>query len=185
MKNKLFLGVAILTLGSLGFAKPYSIDPAHSSVGFEVKHLGFSKVNGVFDQFSGKIDIDPKTKKINVLEGNIKIASIDTKNQKREDHLKADDFFNATKFPEGKFVMTKQDGNKIYGNLTLKGITKPVIWNIEVNGPGTNPMTKKEFMALEINGSVSRKDFKIGTGMGDVVLGDIVNVKIQLEVYAQ
>lgn len=185
MKKLMFSALALTTLFGLAQAKPYTIDMAHSSVSFDVKHLSLSKVKGSFSHFDGKVDIDPKSKKINSLEGSVQINSVDTKNQKREDHLNAPDFFDSKKFPDGKFVMTKHEGNKIYGNLTLRGVTKPVVWDVEVNGPGTNPMTKQEFMAIEITGKVNRKDFDIGKSFGDMVLSDLVNINIQLEVYAK
>ncbi|RDU73945.1 polyisoprenoid-binding protein [Helicobacter anseris] len=178
----------ILTLclfGAIAFAKPYDIDLAHSSVDFEVKHLSLSKVNGNFDEFSGKVDVDPQTKTINALEGEISIASINTKNQKRDAHLNANDFFDSKKFPKAKFVMTKHEGNKIYGNLTFKNITKPVVFDIEVNGPAQNPMNKKEFMALDIQGVILRKDFDIGSSTGDMIVSNEVKISIQLEVYAK
>lgn len=185
MKKITFFSLAAVVLLNLSYAKPYTIDNAHSSVNFEAKHLSLSKVNGSFDQFEGKVDIDPKTKKINVLEGVIKISSINTKNQKREDHLKSADFFDATKFPDGKFVMTKQDGDKVYGNLTLHGVTKPVIFGVKVSGPGINPLSKQEFMAVEIEGKINRKDFDIGKSTNDLIVSDLIGVNIQLEVYAK
>lgn len=175
-----------LMLGfGLTFAKPYMIDKAHSNVDFEIKHLSLTKVKGIFQNFEGKIDIDPQTKMINVFEGKIDINSIDTKDAKRDDHLRAPDFFDAKKFPQATFKMTKYEDGKIYGDLTFKGITKPVIWDVEVSGPGVNPMNKKEFMALDVQGKINRKDFEIGSSFGNVILSDEVKFSIQLEVYAQ
>ncbi|PAF53070.1 hypothetical protein BKH42_08010 [Helicobacter sp. 13S00482-2] len=162
-------------------AKPFSIDKSHSSVGFEVKHMLLSKVNGEFDNFEGTIDIDPKSKKINKLEGQISISSINTKNKKRDGHLNANDFFDSMKFQKATFKMTKQEGDKIYGNLTIKNITKPVVWELEISGPVMNPNTKKQLMALEIEGKINRKDFKVGESTGNSVVSDEVKVKIQIE----
>lgn len=174
--------VAVMALSlNMASAKVFNIDKAHSSVGFEVKHLLISKVNGEFNNFSGTLDINPSTKKINKLEGNIVINSIDTKNKKRDDHLNTVDFFNSAKFQTGTFVMTKQDGDKIYGNLTLNGVTKPVIWEVEMNGPVNHPMTKKQLMALDIEGKINRKDFNIGTSFASNTVSDEIKVSIQIE----
>ncbi|PAF42623.1 YceI family protein [Helicobacter sp. 11S03491-1] len=180
---KKFLSIAAIIGLSLTpmMAKNFNIDMAHSSVGFEVEHMLISKVNGEFNTFSGVLDIDPATKKINKLEGKINVASIDTKSKKRDAHLNADDFFDSQKFQNATFKMTKQEGDKIYGDLTLKGITKPVIWEVEVNGPVNNPMTKKQLMALDIEGKINRNDFKIGVGTPNAIVSDEVKVKIQIE----
>ncbi|MDO7252666.1 YceI family protein [Helicobacter cappadocius] len=162
-------------------AKPFIIDKSHSSVGFQVEHMLISKVNGEFDNFEGTLDIDPKTKKINKLEGQISISSIDTKNKKRDAHLNANDFFDSGKFQKATFKMTKQEGDKIYGDLTIKNITKPVIWELEINGPVTNPNTKKQLMALDIEGKINRKDFQVGESTPNSLVSDEVKVKIQIE----
>ncbi|PAF47112.1 hypothetical protein BKH46_05220 [Helicobacter sp. 12S02634-8] len=180
---KKLLSVATLIAFSLSpmLAKNFTIDTAHSSVGFEVEHMLLSKVSGEFNTFSGTLDIDPKTKKINKLEGEISISSVDTKNSKRDAHLKADDFFDMAKFQKATFKMTKQEGDKLYGNLTIRGVSKPVVWEVDVKGPVTNPMTKKEMMALEISGEINRKDFQVGTSTPNAIVSDKVEVKIQIE----
>ncbi|PAF41924.1 YceI family protein [Helicobacter sp. 11S02596-1] len=180
---KKFLSIAAIFALSMGaiHAKNFTIDTAHSSVGFEVEHMLLSKVNGEFNTFSGVLDIDPKTKKINKLEGEISIDSVDTKNAKRDSHLKANDFFDLSKFQKATFKMTKQDGDKIYGDLTIRGITKPVVWEAEVKGPVNNPKTNKQLMALEISGKINRKDFQVGTTTPNAIVSDEVKVKIQIE----
>ncbi len=170
---------------SLVFAKPYTIDMAHSSVWFEAKHLKFSKVKGEFDRFDGKIDADPKTKVLIVFEGDIDVKSINTKNKKRDDHLKTAEFFDALKYPKGSFKMTKYEDGKIHGDLTLHGVTKPVVLKADIKAPLQNPLNKKEFMVLEAEGKIKRKDFGIGKTFNDAVVGDEVKIEIKLEAYAQ
>lgn len=172
-------------ISSCVFAKPYVIDFTHSSVGFEVKHLGLSKVSGNFENFKGDVDIDPQTKKINKFAGEVMISSINTKNKKRDDHLNASDFFDSKKFEKGYFVMTKHEGNKIYGDLTFKGVKKPVVFDVEVSGPAISPVNKKEVMALDIQGVILRKDFDIGASIGDVIVSNESKISIQLELYAK
>ncbi|PAF52179.1 YceI family protein [Helicobacter sp. 13S00477-4] len=180
---KKFLSIALISALSLSpmIAKNFTIDKSHSSVNFEVKHMLISKVNGVFNNFDGILDIDPSTKKINKLQGEISISSVDTKNSKRDTHLKANDFFDLQKFPKGTFKMTKQEGDKLYGDLTIRGITKPVVWEVKVSGPVTNPMTKKQLMALDIEGKINRKDFQVGVDTPNTIVSDEVKVNIQIE----
>ncbi len=177
----------LFTLFSVGlaFAKPYTIDMAHSSVWFEAKHLKFSKVKGEFDRFEGKIDADPKAKVLIVFEGDIDVKSINTKNKKRDDHLKTADFFDAAKYPQGSFKMTKYEDEKIYGDLTLHGVTKPVVLKADIKAPLQNPLNKKEFMVLEAEGKINRKDFGIGKGTSDHIISDEVEFDIKIEAYAQ
>ncbi len=170
---------------SLVFAKPYTIDKANSSVWFEVKHFKFNEARGVFDSFDGKIDADPNTKALNAFEGKIDIKSINTRNKKRDDHLKTAEFFDALKYPKGSFKMTKYEDGKIHGDLTLHGVTKPVVLEAKIQAPLQNPMNKKEFMVLQAEGKINRKDFGIGKTFNDAVVGDEVKIEIKLEAYAQ
>lgn len=170
---------------SLVFAKPYTVDKANSSVWFEVKHFKFNETRGVFDSFDGKIDADPKTKVLIVFEGDIDVKSINTRNKKRDNHLKTADFFDVVKYPKGSFKMTKYEDGKIYGDLTLRGVTKPVVLEAKIQAPLQNPMNKKEFMVLQAEGKINRKDFGIGKTFSDAVVGDEVKIELKLEAYAQ
>ncbi|GAA7968327.1 YceI family protein [Helicobacter pylori] len=152
---------------------------------FEVKHFKFNETRGVFDSFDGKIDADPNTKALNVFEGKIDIKSINTRNKKRDDHLKTAEFFDALKYPKGSFKMIKYEDGKIHGDLTLHGVTKPVVLEAKIQAPLQNPMNKKEFMVLQAEGKINRKDFGIGKTFNDAVVGDEVKIEIKLEAYAQ
>ena len=116
----------LLTFG-LANASEYIIDNSHTTVGFSVKHMMITNVKGDFKTYDGMIDFDKDKKTFKVLKASIDTASIDTENEKRDEHLKSDDFFNSTKFPKMTFEMTsyKADGNegKMDGNLTIRGIT--------------------------------------------------------------
>lgn len=183
MKKTLVFIFSFAFLLSIGFTKPYEIDYTHSSIGFEAKHLSLSKIGGSFNKFHGEIDINPRTKRIQKLEGVVHTDSIYTNNERRDAKLKEPAFFDSNKFPEGKLVITKQEGDKVWGDLTFKGITKKIELKAEVNGPGMSPMNKKEFFNVELTGTVNRKDFQIGNEFGDAVIGDKISVTIRLEVY--
>lgn len=178
--KKSLVAVSLATLVSLG-AVEFWIDKVHSSVDFKTKHLLVSNVSGSFEQFSGKIDIDITNKILKVFEGQIVVKSINTKNDGRDDHLRSPDFFDATKYPTGYFKMQKQEGNKLYGVLTLKGVSKSVVFDVSISDVVKHPKTKKDVVALEIGGEIKRKDFGIGSGVSDAVVGDTIKISINLE----
>ena len=179
MKKTLSI-VAIASLLSLG-AVEFKFDPTHSSVDFKVKHLLVSNVGGSFKKFDGHFDIDSKSKKINTLEGTIEISSIDTGNAKRDEHLLGSDFFDVSKNPKGYFKMTKQDKDKIYGTLTLAGVSKEVVFDMKMSDPIIHPKTKKEVVGLELEGKINRKDFAIGKSFLDSTISDEIRISINFE----
>jgi len=146
---KSIASLALMTLISApAFASEWNIDVSHSEVGFKVRHMMVSNTSGQFKTFKGTIS--SKDKK-NFLEGlkiavDIDPASIDTQDKKRDDHLRAPDFFDVKKFPKMTFKSTKVtevkgDGAKIAGLLTMHGVTQPVILKVEgfdteIKGPG-------------------------------------------------
>lgn len=164
-------------------AKPYTIDVSHSSVGFGVKHMSISNVEGNFDKFSGTLDVEGK--KITMLEGEVEIASINTKTQARDKHLNAADFFDSSKFPKASLKLVKHDGKKLEADVSIRGITKRVIFNVQLNGPVKNPQSGKEIIAISLDGKLNRKDFKVGADTANAMVSDNVNVKIELEAFAQ
>jgi len=166
----------------------WNIDASHSSVAFVVRHLVVSKVRGRFDTFSGSINVaeDPLQ---STAEAIIDVASVNTSDEGRDGHLRAPDFFDAAQFPTITFrstsVRPKGDDFVLVGDLTIKGVTKPVEIDLEFNGVEGDPWggTRAGFSAeTEIN----RKDWGLEWNMvletGGVVVGD--KVKIQLEVEA-
>jgi len=171
-------------LASSLFAGVYSVDKSHSSVGFKIKHLMISNVNGSFNDFDGKFEYDEKTKTLKTLEGEVKVSSIDTGNSKRDGHLKADDMFDAKKYPSIKFKVTKIDGDKVYGDFTLRGVTKNIELDFENGGVIVDPWgnTKAGFA---LNGSINRSDFGLTYNKvleaGGVALGEKVKLNIEIE----
>lgn len=111
-------------------AEQYTVDPAHSSVVFKANHGGFASVYGMFDEVSGGFTIDAQSVGSSKFELTIKVDSLDSGNDKRDGHLKSPDFFNAKQFPTIHFVSTSvakdEKGLKVVGDLTLRGVTKPV-----------------------------------------------------------
>lgn len=186
-----FLVSALLAsaLSVSAFAKEYNIDKSHSSVGFSVSHLTVSKVEGTFPEFSGRVDIDPKTKQIVALEGEIDISKLNTRNSSRDSHLQTEEFFDATNFPKGILKATKiskdKDGVMIEADLTLKGITQKVMLKGTLKGPVQHPSTRKEVWGLDLSGMVMRMDFKLSEQTSSAVIGNEISIDINLEVHEQ
>ena len=128
---------ACLLLSPSAFSAFYALDPTHTSIGFEVIHLGITKVPGKFKDFKGSFEFDEKTQTLKDLTVEVKTASINTENNDRDGHLKGADFFNVEKFPVATFKIStpvKLDGKPIKGDLTLLGKTQSVAMNIKYNG---------------------------------------------------
>ena len=168
----------------------WAIDPAHSSVAFSVRHLMVSKVRGTFDSFSGAVTVaEDGTPSVSAT---IDINSINTRNEQRDAHLKAADFFDAERYPTASFVSTavRPDGGDyvLDGDFTLHGVTKPVSLKLEFNG--VNPgMGHGEVAGFEASVVLSRKDFGINFDApletGGTVVGDKVTVTLEIEALKQ
>lgn len=185
MKKLLLVNSALALALSTSIAAPYVIDDTHSAVNFQVTHMMISDVDGAFNKFSGKIDFDEKSKTLKALEGEVEIASIDTKNDSRDKHLNAPDFFDSAKFPKATLVMKSIKGSKLTADVTIRDVTKEVIFDLSVKGPIEHPMTKKQMVALKLEGKLNRKDFNVGADTKDALVSDEIAVRIQLEAQAQ
>ncbi|MER2128520.1 YceI family protein [Solibacillus sp.] len=168
----------------------WSVDTSHSSISFQVKHMMVSKVKGTYDQFSIKVDSesieDLTTATISI---DIDVATINTKNEDRDNHLKSADFFDVEKYPSIKFQSTSitksGDQYKITGDLTIKDMTKPVTFDVEYNGKGTNPWGV-EVYGFEGETKIDREEFGLiwNTALetGGVLVGKDVKIAIEIEV---
>lgn len=174
--------MAGLLIGSGAFAAAYKVDPSHTNVGFKVKHMMISTVSGKFNTFTGTYDLDKGQFK--ALSGQIKTASIDTGIAKRDDHLRSADFFDATKFPDITFVMTSATKDKMTGNLTIHGITKKVVMDIDMGGVVEDPWGNMR-SGFVLTGSINRKDFGLNWNKaieaGGVVVGDEIKLVVEVE----
>ncbi|WP_027126537.1 YceI family protein [Gelidibacter mesophilus] len=166
----------------------WSIDNAHSEIAFKVKHMMISTVTGHFEDFQATAKTNGDDFNGASLDFSAKTASINTKNDDRDTHLKSDDFFNSEKFPDLKFTSKSFDGNKLTGNLTIRDVTKEVTLNAEFNGVAVDPygQTKAGF---EINGEISRKDFNLTwngiTEAGSIVVSDKVRLVVDVQFIKQ
>ncbi len=167
-------------------AGTWTIDPAHSTVGFSVKHLMVSKVRGKFDTFSGTITVaEDGTPSV---AAEIAVTSINTGNDQRDGHIRGADFFDAEKYPTATFVSTdvRPDGDDyvLVGDFTLKGVTRTVELELEFNG--VNPgMGHGPVAGFEAKTVINRKDFGVDIEMpldgGGVVVGDKIAIVLEIE----
>lgn len=166
------------------FAGEYSVDQSHSSVEFIVKHMMISNVKGTFNDFSGKFNYDEKTHTLKSLEGTINVASINTANEKRDKHLRSEEIFSAEKYPTITFKLDSLKGDKAYGTLTMKGVTKKVEFEYEAGGAAVNGRGDK-ITAFSIEGEINRSDYGITWNKvieaGGVAVSDKVELEIEIE----
>jgi polyisoprenoid-binding protein YceI len=171
-------------------AGSYSLDPAHTTIGFQIRHL-VSKVPGRFGTFSGVLDFDPANLAATRVQVDIDAASISTGVEKRDTHLKSADFFEVEKFPKITFKSTSvkvADGThaQMTGDLTIKGITKSVILDVEVLGVGPGLMRETR-AGFEAHGKIDRTDFNVVWNRtlegGGTLLGDDVDIVLSVEAF--
>ena len=182
------LALAIAPALAFGQAATWNIDASHTRTGFSVKHLVISDVKGEFAKTAGKAQIDDADLSKSTVEVTIEAASIDTRDEKRDGHLKSADFFDVAKFPTITFKSTKVEAGKdgaltVTGDLTMHGVTKPVTLEGSITKSITDPwgLTRR---GASFTGKLDRKAFGITWGkVTDVgaVVGDEVKLDIQAE----
>ena len=165
----------------------YAIDPVHTQVGFEVKHLGISTFRGSFGDFEGNITVGDEG--IVAIEGSIDVASVDVPEKQLIGHLQSADFFDAENHPKGTFVSTsisREDSENldVTGDLTLRGVTNQVTLQVEVEGAGIG-MDGSAVLSLKATGEVNRNDYGISWGAsldnGAAVVAEKVRLVLTVE----
>lgn len=182
----LSLGLAIASITTLSMAKPvaYQIDPTHTATVFSWSHFGFSTPSANFRDIQGTIQVDneaPAKSSVSVV---IPVESLNTNVQALDEHLKTADFFDAQKYPTITFKSTKVETKdkkkfKITGDLTVKGITKPVVLDAVLNKEAVHPMSKAQTIGFNAKTSFDRSAFGIGGYVPNV--GDKITVHITTE----
>lgn len=185
----LALATAVAMVPAAASASTWNIDASHSEVGFSVKHLMISNVKGRFAKFSGTINADDKDVTKSTVEVEIDANSIDTRDEKRDEHLKSPDFFDTAKNPKitfkSKKVTKAGKGLKVEGDLTMRGVTKPVTLEVEQLTDVVKDPWGNEKRGVVAKAKVNRKDFGINWNKaldgGGVVVGDTVDIIIEAE----
>ncbi len=191
MKTRLLLFAPLLLAA---FAIPmenptsWSIDAAHSSISFKVRHLGISNVRGEFLAYDAEILMDGADLSTLSVNANIETASIDTGNERRDGHLRSDDFFAAEEFPNMTFTsmgVTEVEGNKfqLSGDLTIRDVTQTIV--LEGEFLGTASMGDSERAGFEATTTINRTEFNLSwdrlTEAGGLVVGHDVEIILELE----
>jgi polyisoprenoid-binding protein YceI len=192
MKARILVWTALaaVTIGASAFADTYTIDPAHTSVQFHVRHL-FTTVTGRFQTFDGKVVFDEKDPAKTEVQGSIDATSINTNVEKRDNHLRSPDFFDVEKYPKITFQSTgvsdvDASGNKgkMTGTLTLHGVSRPVVLEASFLGKGKGP-DGKERAGFHGTTTINRKDFGLAWNKamegGGLLVGEEVTIEIDIE----
>jgi polyisoprenoid-binding protein YceI len=186
----LAVALAACVLPSVCWAKTYTVDPDHSSVTFRVRHL-FTEVEGRFGQYKGTVVFDPQKPEAAKVTGTIQAASVDTDVKQRDDDLRSANFFDVPKFPDITFESTSiTDVNKtdmtgkVHGNLTMHGVTKPVVLDAKFLGEAQDPWGNKK-AGFHAEGTIDRRDWGLtwnkALEAGNVLVGDEVKIRIDAE----
>ena len=181
------ISLSFLSL-SLASATPYTLDDSHTQVGFSVKHLMITNVKGEFKTYNADIDFDAKTKKFKTFKADVETKSVDTGIEKRDEHLRSEDFFLSEKFPKMTFVMKsyKADGNKgkMSGDLTIKDVTKAVTLDVD------DIATVKDFqgnnrVGFTLKGKINRMDYGLKWNKtleaGGLAVSEEVKILVEIE----
>lgn len=184
-KMKMFGAVFLLAISSLQAtqAKTYKIDDAHSFVEFKTLHLGFSWLNGRFNQIAGQFKFDPAKLNESTVEATVDMSSLDSNHGKRDDHLRSDEFLDVKKFSQATFKSSKFqfDGKKgsLEGLLNFHGVEKPITFAVEAVGEGKDPWGgyRRGFTA---KGNFSQTDFGVKLG-ANLDKSNLVQLEIFIE----
>lgn len=185
----ILLSILMVLVGVPAFAAPehWAIDPSHSDVRFKIRHM-ISRVTGGFDTFSGEVEMDSENPTTGSVMFEIDAASINTNNDDRDNHLKSKDFFNVEEYPKisfkSKAVKKKGDELMVSGDLTMRGVTKPIDLTVLLGGVAVDPWGNQK-AGFEVNGKLNRKEWGIvwnkDLDKGGTLLGDDVTIMINIE----
>ena len=164
-------------------AGTWSVEPAHSEVGFSVRHLGLSKVRGRFNSFAGSAEIadDPTA---STLAATVDLASIDTNNEDRDNHLRSTDFFAIEAHPTMSFEATEITPDHLAGTITIAGVSKPIAFDLEFHGVAVD-MYETTRAGFSASGELRRSDFGIDfnapLGVDGMLIGDKISIELEIQ----
>ncbi len=184
------LTIAIMALPSLATATSWSIDADHSNVGFSVSHLMVSHVKGNFNKYSGVVDINDQDITKSTVDVTIDAGSINTNVQKRDEHLRSAEFFDAAKYPALTFVSkkwtrTSKGAMKVTGDLTIHGVTKSVVLSVAPFSKESKDPWGNIRRGTSASTTINRKDYGLvwnkALETGGVAVGEEVNILLDVE----
>ncbi|MFP4598308.1 MAG: YceI family protein [Persicimonas sp.] len=167
----------------------WKLDNSHTKVGFAVRHMMISKVRGDFKSFEADIDLDPSDLAGSSIKAKIDVSSIDTNDEKRDGHLLSEDFFAADEYPTIEFNSTELRDNgdgavEIAGDLTIRGVTRPIVLTGEQLGPAQSPWGGLS-VGYSLTGEVNREDFGLSWNQALETGGVLVGKKVEIIVEAE
>lgn len=171
----------------------WQIDSSHSHINFTARHMMISKVRGSFENFNGTINFDEENPTNTTVNVEVDLSNINTRDEQRDGHLKSPDFFDVENYPTMKFVSTRveridENNGRLYGQLTIKDITKEVVLDVEYAGIAKSPWGS-ESAGFSAAGSLNRKEWGLNWNQaletGGVLVGDKINIEIELELVKQ
>ena len=194
MFTRILLPTGFATLiawSSAAHADTWTIDPAHSAANFRVRHLMVANVNGTFGAPTGTINLDEKDITKSTIETEVDASKVNTGIEKRDEHLRSADFFDAKKFPKltfkSKNLAKAGDGLKVVGDLTIHGVTKEVTFDVDGPTPPIKGMQGEPVRGLTATTKINRKDFGLVWNKaiegGGVLVGEDVTISIELELH--
>jgi len=191
MRNRKMAIALILVLSVVSLASgadKYTLDPAHSLIGFSVRHLVISKTHGSFNDVTANLMYDDKDISKSSVDVTINVASIDTDNEQRDEHLRSPDFFDAEKFPnmtfKSKKIEKREDGWVAVGDLTMRDVTREIALPFEIVGIATDSWGNTK-MGVEASITIDRRDYGLtwskAIETGALVVGNDVDIELSLE----
>lgn len=189
MRKTILLAAALLlTLSAAAPAATYNIDATHSAVTFAIRHMMISTVRGSFGDFAGSFTYVKDQPSAWSVTAEIQTASVNTHDEKRDDHLRNPDFFDVEKYPTMSFRSTKVEkagsGYKLHGELTMLDETRPVVLDMEITGEVTDPWGNPR-VGFSASGKINRKDWGMtwsrALDAGGVMVGDEVRIELEIQ----
>lgn len=162
----------------------YLLDETHTQIGFVVTHLGLTPIRGIFAEFSGQLAVGD-TAAASRLEVSISVPSLQSSHPGREEHVQGEDFFHSSEFPTMQFQSTRIDGRddrwQVAGDLTLRGVSRPVTLNTTLTGRALFPLDQKEHIGFVADGIVSRTAFGVGSKIPALMLSDDIRLDLSVQ----
>jgi polyisoprenoid-binding protein YceI len=171
----------------------WQIDYSHSTIYFTARHMMISKVRGRFEKWEGSVEFDESNPEATAVAVTVDVASINTRDEQRDGHLASPDFFNTAEFPHMTFTSTRvektgDNSGKLSGDLTIRGVTKEVVLDVEYAGLAKSPWGTVS-SGFSASGSINRKDWGLTWNQtletGGMLVGEKINIEIELELVKQ
>jgi len=179
---------SVQTVPATGTKTEWKLDPTHTSVEFSAKHLMISTVRGRITDVEGSIFIDEQTPRNSSVKVTLKAASIDTRTDQRDQHLRSGDFLDVESYPDIRFESTRIEGDrnefKLFGNLTIRGVTKEIILDVQFEGQTKDPWGG-ERVGFSASGKLDRRDFGLTWNLlletGGLTVGNDIKINVEVE----